>query len=204
MTHLSSLFDCFHVTRDVPYSPKLPLEIGYTTTIGQNPNPFFNFYENARTYPVNLANGDIIQVPAIRFLKAVRSGEITPANLAGDALDIAQHYLMLARELLYEEVRVRDHADLPSRQTCLWASDNIEEARAWAVKLGGRARIFRLRVVGLKHRADANLLLGDSEPLSATYKSAEAYWSGESSSMPLWETLISGAVTLVDEVDMHA
>jgi Protein of unknown function (DUF2441) len=84
-----------------------------------------------------------------------------------------------------EEVRREIAPDAPSRQRCLWLADSLEEARAWQVRLGGAsARILRLNVSGGVHRADAALLLGDSEPLSQTYARARSYWRGEHSATP--------------------
>jgi hypothetical protein len=55
-------------------------------------------------------------------------------------------------------------------------------------------------VRGNRHRADARLLVGDSEPLSKTVERGRTYWRGELSSSPELETLFVGdaVVTAVD------
>lgn len=202
MCHPPSQFECFHVTRNLPYGPSSSLAAGTTISVGEIHNPFFGFYENAQSYPVTLQSGEVVQVPAIRFLRAVHAGEVNPHNLPKTALDVSTHYMMLARELLFEEVRGRTDATLrlPSRQTCLWASESLEEAYTWANKFEGPSRILRLQVTGACHRADSKLLLDDSEPLSQTYSKAEAYWRGEGSPDPHWELLVSGTVVVVEEI----
>jgi len=197
---VAETFGCFHVTRQLPYSPQGRLDVGQTLEVGNSHNPFFQFYENARTYPVTLATGQVIKVPAIKFLASVQSGEVTPNNLPAAALEVAKHYLMLARELIFEEVRLvsANASSLSSRKSCLWASDTLDRAQRWAVQLGGQCQILRLSVSGLRHVADSNLLLGDSEPLSETYQKAALYWQGGHSDNPELETLISGEVTVLE------
>ena len=174
--------------------------MGDAVEVGGSYNPFFGFYENVRSYPVTLLDGTVVRVPAIKFLTSVQNGEVTPGNLPVMAVEIAQHYLMLARELLFEEVRLREGPHLPSRKTCLWASDTAEQARFWLSELGGNGRILRLQVLGARHLADSNLLLGDSEPLAETYQKAALYWQSGLTNNPKMETLICGKVTVLEEI----
>ncbi len=189
--------DFFHVTRDLPYNQHAPMSIGAVFEIGSKPNPFFGFYEGARSYSVTTPT-EVVQVPAIKFLKSVSRGEINCPILPKIAAEVAEHYLLLAREIIMEQVRREIAPDAPSRQTCLWLTDSIDAARAWRVRLGGNCRIARLKVCGVIHRADASLLLGDSEPLSKTYDRARAYWVGQRSESPEPETLFYGSAEVVE------
>lgn len=110
---------------------------------------------------------------------------------------IAQHYIMLVRELVTEEVRKARFDRLPSRQTCIWASEDLGLARFWVQRLNGPAQIAELEVTGAIHRADSALLLGDSEPFSETYQNAEAYWRGDTSSKAEPEVLFAGQARVV-------
>lgn len=122
-------------------------------------------------------------------------------NVADFGLEVAQHYLMLARELIMEEVRLRVAPAAPSRKTCLWASESEDGARFWLKRLGGEGgRLLKLNVEGAWHAADANLLLGDSEPLSETYARAEKYWHGDVSLSSEPELLIAGDVEVLEEL----
>lgn len=188
----------FHVTRALSYNSNPPLSIGCEFTAGKSHNPFFGFYEGARTYDVTLENGDVAKVPAIKFLNSVKNGKINCPALPQIAADVAQHYVILARELIMEETRKDIAPNAPSRKDCLWVADTIEEARLWKSRLGGDAKITHLQITGSIHRADAGLLLGDSEPLSTTYAKAQDYWRGNLSERPELETLFKGNAIVID------
>lgn len=99
----------YHVTATKPY--KRALAASQTVHVGETYNPFFQFYENAREYPVTEGDtGAIVQVKAVSWLRQVRDGRIqtTPEKLANIALEVSQHYVMLCRELLMEEIRVEE------------------------------------------------------------------------------------------------
>jgi hypothetical protein len=128
----------------------------------------------------------------MKFLTKVNEGIISSPRLSEIALGVARHYLMLARELIMEEVRVRDFCDAPSRQRCLYLSDTLEDARFWRQRIGDGGEICSLSCTGVAHRADGGLLVGDSEPLSMTRERASRYWRGENTEKPEWETLFVG------------
>lgn len=159
----------YHVTVTKPY--KQAFTANQFVYIGDTGNAFFGFYEGAREYPVN-ENGAIVQVKAVAWLKRVRAGTIQPHSpqiLANIAAEVTEHYVMLARELIMEELRIAEfNSDPPSRQRCLFGCDSLEEARYWDQRLGGNGTICELTCTGKIHRADARLLLADSEPVSVT------------------------------------
>lgn len=175
----------FHVT--VGTQHKTALIAGQTFTCGEAHNPFFAFYEGGgRYYPVD-DKGQIVQVSAVAWLKRVNLGEIRPHNmeiLANIATEVSMHYVMLARELIMEELRVSDFDDIPpSRQTCVYCCDTLSEAQEWKNLLGS-GTVCELTCTGTIHRADSRLLLTDSEPLSVTKERGRQYWRGEVSAAP--------------------
>jgi hypothetical protein len=190
-------WEFFHVTRTLPYNPNGPLSLGQTIRVGDQHNPFFAFFEGVRQYGVTTPSG-LVQVKAIKYLKSVQRGEIHSFEFPRIAAEVAEHYLILARELILEEVRREIAPSVPSRKTCLWVADSASEAREWQKRLGGNSKIARLQASGHVHRADASLLLGDSEPLSLTYTRANSYWRGEFSEIPELETLFSGSARVVE------
>ena len=187
----------FHVTRDLPYNKNAKLVVGSNFEMGAAYNPYFGFYEGIRAYPVVTDDGEVA-VPAIKFLKSVSNGSISCSIHPQIAAEIAEHYVMLCRELIMEEVRREIVPEAPSRQKCLWVAEDLNGARQWHSRLGGLGQIVRLRASGTMHRADAAHLLGDSEPLTTTYSRARAYWRGEISSEPQLEILLSGLATVVE------
>jgi hypothetical protein len=165
-------------------------------TIGSEYTPFFGFYESSRQYDVTRPDGTVAWIKAIAFLRQVKDGQINCPNLSQIASEIATHYIMLARELLMEQTRLEDYPAAPSRQRCLYLADTVDEARQWQHRIGEPAEICSIECTGTIHRADANLLLGDSEPLSVTRQRAHAYWRGELSDHPHLETLFVGNATI--------
>jgi Protein of unknown function (DUF2441) len=113
--------------------------------------------------------------------------------LAQIAAEVTVHYVMLCRELLMEEIRTKEFdGEPPSRQRCLYCCESLEEAKHWLTRIGGGGTVCELTCTGAIHRADASLLLGDSEPLSETRERARRYWLGETSDSPEMETLFIG------------
>jgi hypothetical protein len=165
-------------------------------TIGGEHNPFFRFYETALEYPITDGQpGTIINVNAVDWLYRVRAKTILTSYeiLAEKAFEVSQHYMMLARELIMEQIRLEEFGgEPPSRQTCLFLSDTVEEARTWIPLLGGQGAVCELICTGTILRADSRLMVKISEPLSVTKDKARAYWRGEASTDPRIETLFAG------------
>lgn len=186
-----STVESFHLTETKPY--KQAFVLAQVVKIGEGFTPFFGFYEGSRTYPVTIENGSTVQVPAVKFLKQVQAGNINCPTLPTVAAEVAQHYVMLCRELIMEEIRLaKFNGEPPSRQRCLYACENVEKARYWKQFVGADSTICELTCTGTIHRADASLLLGDSEPLSVTRERARRYWRGDAGESPQWETLFEG------------
>lgn len=192
----------YHVTETKPY--KQAFALNQSVHAGDAFNPFFGFYEGSREYGVAQPDGSTLQIKAVTFLRQVRDGQISNCpDPVAKACDVVTHYVMLVRELLMEEIR-RDefNSEPPSRQRCLYACESVEEARHWNQRIGGNGTICELTCTGTIHRANAGLLLGDSEPLSVTKDRARAYWRGEATANPEFETLFVGDAT-VTEVELR-
>lgn len=180
----------YHVTVAKPYKQAFVQD--QVVQVGQQPNPFFGFYEGSREYPVTQGDGSVLQVKAVAFLTHVRDGAINSPQFAAIATEVATHYVMLARELVMEQIREDEFPCAPSRQRCLFVCNSLEEAHYWQQRIGDGGVVCSLRCSGTIHRADARLLLGDSEPLSVTKERSRQYWRGEASNNPEWETLFEG------------
>jgi hypothetical protein len=173
-------------------------------SVGGEHNPFFRFYETTLEYPINDGQtGAVINVNAVDWLHRVRMKTILTSYeiLAEKAFEVSQHYMMLARELIMEQIRLEEFGGKPpSRQTCLFLSDTIDEASTWIPLLGGQGAVCELICTGIIHRADSRLMVKVSEPLSVTQDKARAYWRGEASADPRMETLFAGdaVVSAVD------
>lgn len=191
-------YKLYHVT--APGVHKQALVAGQALSVGAQHNPFFAYYEGSIVCPVtDHVTGEVIQVNAVEWVKRVHEKTIltAPEILASIAHEVTQHYIMLCRELIMEEIR-RDEfkSEPPSRQVCLYACDTIEEARSFAPLLGQGGTICELNCTGTIHLADSRLMLKVSEPLSVTRDRARAYWRGEASADPKFETLFVGKATV--------
>ncbi|NPU11369.1 DUF2441 domain-containing protein [Bradyrhizobium sp. 83002] len=175
---------------------KTAFTLGQMIDVGNEPNPFFQFYETTLEYPVtDGATGRPYNLNAVEWLHQVKIGvlQTAPQILAEIAWTVSQHYMMLARELLMEQIRVEDfNSSPPSRQRCLYLSDTIEEARTWLPLLGGNGAVCELTRTGVIHRADSRQMVILSEPLQVTRDKAKAYWQGKVSADPRMETLFTG------------
>lgn len=192
----------FHINSTPDYSPykHLKWEPNQKFHIGNEFNPFFGFYERARTYDTkNHVTGEIYPVPAIKFLSQVKNGGINCPNLPTVAHQIGNHFLMLTRETIWEMVRKEEFPEHPSRQKCLWLVEKMDEARYWLQRMEPKhnAQIVEVVVDGKVHIADGSLLIGDSEPYSTYLKKAKAYWQGFSSDNPEKEILFEGDLKVI-------
>ena len=190
----------YHMTVTKPY--KKAFVANQVVRVGDAYNPFFGFYEGSRQYLITDSNtGDVIQVNAITWLKRVQEGTIntTPEILACLAVEVTQHYVMLCRELIMEEVRRDEFNSEPSsRQNCLYVCDTIEEAHYWKNRINENGTVCELTCTGTIHRADARFLLSVSEPISVTKDRARTYWHGDVSDNPELETLFVGDATVTN------
>lgn len=141
-------------------------------------------------------------MPALRFLREIHRGAIECPDLPKQALAIANHYNILARELIMEDARQHTAPNAPSRKNCMWVVDDLGLAKYWQRKLSKKSFIVRLQLEGIFHKGDATLLMNESEPISETYERAEQYWRSEMSADPLPEILFTGTgIVLEDHVE---
>mgnify|MGYP000120106383 CR=1 FL=1 len=188
----------YHVAHNKNYVRREHLSEGSVFTVGHETNPFFGYYDKARTYRVQ-KDGETIAVPALKFLRDAKRGRITGGDLPKQAYNIANHYSMLARELIMEEVRRDIAPEAPSRKTCLWVVDDLGLAAYWQRKIGGKSRLVKLSLTGTTHRGDAKFLMNESEPLEATYEKARSYWLGIQTDNALPEILFAGTATVIED-----
>lgn len=106
MVQANTTIDYFHINRRVHWSSFELVAPGSFLDVGGITNPYFRFFEeHRRTYPVTLPNNEQIEVPAIRFLRAVAEGAVTPHNFPLTALQLGEHLITFLREVIWEEVR---------------------------------------------------------------------------------------------------
>jgi len=197
----------FHINSNANLSPHPIMRRGDIFEIGGTTNPFFGFYEeHQRTYPVTeTPTGIVHQVPAMKFLRLVKDGEVTSTDLPTIARDTANHFLMLVRELLWENVRLAEFPEAPSRQRCIWLIESMANVTNWISHLGFKPNhysVVRVRATGRALNVDGNYLAGDSEPLPVWFEKARAYWSSKNTQNPLPEVLFEGRIEVDEIIDV--
>lgn len=192
-----------HINSNANRSPHDLMRRGSVIEIGGLTNPFFGLYETyARAYPLRKSNGSTEDVPAIAFLSGVKDGTIKSDNLPLAAWEISRHFMMLARELVWENIRLKEFPDEPSRQRCIWLLENDDQARAWLRTLAFPPNthwVVKVRASGRALRVDSRFLAEDSELLAVWFDKARRYWRGEITDNPDPEVLFTGTLR-VEEI----
>ncbi|MDP1731789.1 MAG: DUF2441 domain-containing protein [Devosia sp.] len=189
--------ELFHVGRTVAWNTHPPLVVGSKLAVGTQRNPFFGFCGRPRTEPVNTETG-VVHVGSVKFLKEVRSGTVNAPELARIADETVAHLLMLVRELVFGEVRLKTAADVPSRQTCLWMVETLEAAKSWKVRFDNIGDVVRLRASGKVAKVDAGWLPGELYELSRIYSAAKSYREGSAATNSEPELLFSGDLEVLE------
>lgn len=200
MTQINQEKDYFHINRILPYSLHQPLKIGDSIDVGGESNPYFRFYEkNNKTYQLTTTDGQSLQIPGVKFIGSVKSGEINCPNLPDIAYDVSRHLAGLVGELIWEEIRRKEFPHLPSRQRCIWLIPDMSGVKYWASRLGvtyGTHQVLRVRCQGRMHIASEQYLLGDSVPLEEAISKARQYWLGVIPAQNTEEIIFEGRFTV--------
>lgn len=94
------------------------------------------------------------------------------------------------REQVFEEIRKNNFNFLPSRQRCIWLTNN-ENLDYWKTKIEGKA-LLTLELNGDIFCGDGNWLNVDTFSSVEYAQRASHYWKGELSSNPQMEYLFYG------------
>lgn len=190
----------FHINSNANGSPYDLMRSGTNLSIGETTNPFFRFYETyTRSYPLRKKDGTTEALSCINFLRNVKLGNINPDDLPSMALEVAHHFLMLSRELIWENIRLNEFGNFPSRQKCLFLIKDMDHLDKWKNTLNFHPNFFqvcKVSATGLAFEADSKFLPNDSEPLPIWYDKAQRYWRGETTDDPLPEILFIGTITV--------
>lgn len=192
----------YHVNIAHPYSGYPLLTTGQTLKTDA-PNPFFQFFDtHPRIYPVTKPEGTVEPVGGLAFLKRVREGSINPNNLPVTAVEVAEHFYFLARELLLENVRLKHFADEPSRMKAIWLVDDFAGLKYWRDRIVGQntdrpCQCFEVIANGTILRCDARLIPGADDRYGVSEANAKRYWAGQvAAERPEPEVLFNGILTV--------
>lgn len=169
------------------------------------------------TQPVRLEGGKIAAgiapvhemarsvVLAHRGKELSQDGYVRFNNDLVDALkvtrDALNESLLFVRELIFEQVRLAEFADKPSRRCCVFLAPDTQDAfDYWRPLNGGNSVAYRVLVEGNVHTA-AEIWTGlDVASLGEFQQRARNYWSGANAETLPAEIIAEGKVTVLDAV----
>lgn len=103
-------------------------------------------------------------------------------------------------ELATELIRKAQFPHMPSRMTCLYASETLDGARTFATRCNVAESHILLVEAAQFHRLDMHMLsLGPT--IASSMNILTKYWQGAASSDPFWEILIHGPVQVISRVN---
>ena len=144
--------------------------VGQQIKIGNDPNPIYTNWMNSAT----------------------RIGQDITAS------DVEKNYVVMLREMVFENIRLLKHANLPSRKNCIWLCDSEEHARYWISRVPhtGKKRIIEIEQLdGSLHKGYEQHLTNNRENISELENRAMSYWSGSGSGQ--YELLATGLLRVV-------
>ena len=136
----------------------------------------------------------------------LKTVEAIYANPSGYHAETLEHHTAVAlRELALEEVRLQKYPFYPSRMSCLYVSETLEEAEKWAdffARIGRPTyHIVYLEIDGRYFAGDATKCFRGQPDKNENLRLAERYWRNDpadSSEPPVRELLADGKITVLE------
>jgi hypothetical protein len=139
-------------------------------------------------------------------LEIIRDIYAHPDHYDADTLE--HHSAVALRELALEEVRKKHYSAYPSRLSCLYVSNDIEDAKKWGELFVTWGRptyhVVKLNIYGNRFIADANNCFSPSLNRETNLSMAQRYWKNEpnlSGELPITEILVDGTIQIVDIIE---
>lgn len=181
----------YHINTTPPYSSHDIMQVGSTYIFSRvSFNPFFNYYE---------VTPDPWAISGINSLNLSSTQLGSFENFQQRAFGVANHYRLLARELLLEKVRCEKFPGAPSRRNCIFLIESEIEIEKWKNEIGTNRKsyqVLRLLVTGNIIRVESKNLPEGNEPFSEWESKAYKYWNCEPTDNPRFEVLLEGQVTV--------
>jgi len=124
-----------------------------------------------------------------------------------EAIEVMNRGLILNRELIFEQIRLEQFPDKPSRQKCMWVFPQERETlqlRMSQLKTPN-AKIYELNLTGKIHRSDYQRLELISISPAMIAQSAIAYWNGTGgNNAPTDEVIFEGKCQIAKVIDANS
>lgn len=126
-----------------------------------------------------------------------------PDNYNENTLE--HHTSVALRELALEEVRKKYYSEYPSRMSCLYVSDTLEDAKKWLelfIQWGRPTyQIVKLKIIGNYFIGDANNCFNGRLNKSENILLEDYYWQNKpnkNNEPPIREMLVNGDIEVVE------
>lgn len=135
-----------------------------------------------------------------------------PFDVTQDTIDflyqqlknISTEFAFYVREQTFEDVRKKLYPQLPSRQKCLWLSDENNLSYWKTLHTDESQYLLALNLHGNVFRADAHWLKANTFSSIEYAERANQYWSGKLSNTPKTEYLFYGRAVIEKIVPLHS
>ena len=124
---------------------------------------------------------------------------------SGEKIELTDDIKKALREFALEEIRIKDFPNYPSRLSCLYVSNTLEEAEFWYNIFIEQGRptfqMVKVSVDGSDFTGDAwNCFEGTSDK-NNNLELARRYWNNEDNlrgEKPIVETLVDGRIKVIE------
>ena len=131
--------------------------------------------------------------------------ELVDKLYSGENIELTNDLKKALREYALEEIRIKEYPYYPSRLSCLYVSNTLNEAEFWYNIFIEQGRptfqIVKVEVVGSYFTSDAwNCFEGTSDK-NKNLKLARRYWNNEDNLKgvkPIIEILVDGTIKVVE------
>jgi hypothetical protein len=120
-------------------------------------------------------------------------------NTLRDVQSSFRHYLQWIQEEIFENVRLNNFSDLPSRQKCLWICSYEDLPYWWGKFENACKKILKISATGIIHKADGHFIVADTFSINEIEKRAFDYWSGLIQNKDEIEYLFQGEIFVQNE-----
>lgn len=187
---------------------------GALFTFGLEPNNAWRAFDVARRGITNpkskeVYTVDMVALRALNFYRkqAPKDPKLSfyhhdPVMTLAETLDSLFLATRIVRELIFEDVRRQLYVTLPSRTSCIWLiPEDPRAVRFWLDNVRGDfKKVYRVNATGELHRAQQQIVMGDTISMSEWRKRAIEYWNGAASESHDDELIFAGNIEVLEEV----
>lgn len=110
--------------------------------------------------------------------------------------DVSKEFAFFVREQVFEDYRVCNYPDLPSRQKCLWVTESNQLPYWKTMSQNTQRSLLTLELDGDLFCADEHWLAANTFSAVTYWERAAHYWAGDMSESPIKEYLFCGTATI--------